>query len=194
VMHNDFVILGPAADKAGITGIHDASSALKKIASSGALFVSRGDDSGTHSKEQFLWKQTGLKIKTGTSVLSAKGKSKSIRFTQPEGNWYYSLGQGMGKVLTFADEKQAYTLADRGTYIKYKFGRKQGLGLEVLCEGDQLLYNPYGVIPVNPEKHPHVKFKLANQFAEWIVSSKAQQLIANYRLEGKQLFFPDAIQ
>lgn len=192
VMHNDFVILGPAEDKAGIKGSTDSAVALKKIASSGSLFISRGDDSGTHSKEQFLWSRTGLKMKKRASVITKKGKKKTINFTQPSGSWYYSLGQGMGKVLTFADEKQAYTLADRGTFIKYKFGRTQGIDLEVLCQGDQRLHNPYGVIPVNPEKHPHVKFGLAKQYAEWIVSDKAQKMIANYRLEEKQLFYPDA--
>ncbi|MBU2643928.1 substrate-binding domain-containing protein [bacterium] len=194
VMHNDFVILGSSQDKAGIRGTSDASAALKKIATSGSLFISRGDDSGTHTKEQALWKQAGLEMKKVQSVITKKGKKTTISFTQPSGDWYYSLGQGMGKVLTFADEKQAYTLSDRGTYIKYKFGRKQGIDLEVLCEGDQLLYNPYGVIPVNPKKHPHTKFDLARQYAEWIVSPKAQKMIADYRLEGKQLFYPDAIQ
>ena len=97
----------------------------------------------------------------------------------------------MGKTITFAEEKQAYTMSDRGTYIKYKYGRKQGLDLEVLGEGDAILANPYGVIPINPAKHPHVKIKLAEQFAQWLVSPRGQQVIADYRLVGKPLFYPD---
>jgi tungstate transport system substrate-binding protein len=99
----------------------------------------------------------------------------------------------MGKALTFADEKQAYIMADRGTYIKYKFGRDIPIELEVLCEGDPLLANPYGVIPINPQKHPHVKAGLAKEFAAWLVSKKGQAVIDNYRLLGKQLFYPDAL-
>ncbi len=193
VMHNDFVILGPTSDKAGIKELSDASIALKRIAASGSMFISRGDDSGTHTKEQYLWKQSGLKMKKTSSVITKKGKKKTVNYTQPQGNWYYSLGQGMGKVLTFADEKRAYTLSDRGTFIKYKYGRKEKFDLDVLCQGDLILHNPYGVIPVNPKKHPHTKYKLAKQFAEWIVAAKAQKLIADYRLVGKQLFYPDAV-
>ena len=99
----------------------------------------------------------------------------------------------MSKVLTYAEEKQAYTMSDRGTYIKFKYGRSQGYELNVLCEGDVNLFNPYGVIPVNPKTHPHVKYNLAKQFAEWIVLARAQKLIADYKLVGKQLFYPDAI-
>ncbi len=194
VMHNDFVILGPADDPAGINGIKNASAALKKIAKAKKLFASRGDDSGTHTKEQALWKSTGIKLKETSTKIVKKGKEKSISFTQPEGKWYRSLGQGMGKTITFADEKQAYTIADRGTYIKFKHGNKKAISLEVLCEGDTILANPYGVIPVNPKKHPHVKHSLAKKFAEWIVSPKGQSLIANYRLIGKQLFYPDAVK
>lgn len=193
VMHNDFVILGPANDPAGIKGYRNARVALRRIAASRSKFISRGDDSGTHTKEQFLWKQTGLLMKTVSSVITKKGKRKTVKSAQPAGNWYFSLGQGMGKVLTFADEKQAYTLSDRGTYIKYKYGRKEAFDLEVICEGDPTLHNPYGVIPVSPKKHPHVKYDLARQFAEWIVAPKAQKLIGDYRLVGKQLFYPDAI-
>ena len=195
VMHNDFVILGPPDDPAGIKGMTDAAAALKKIAFAEAKFVSRGDDSGTHTKEQDLWKATGLQMVVQKTSFVKKGKEREISFTHPVGlgGWYLSIGQGMGKTITFADEKRAYTLADRGTYVKYKFGRKEGLDLEVLCEGDPLLYNPYGVIPVNPEKHPHVKLNLANQFAEWLVSPKGQGLIAGYKLLGMQLFHPDAI-
>lgn len=196
VMHNDFVILGPPKDPAGIKGMTDAAKALEKITGSGASFVSRGDDSGTHTKEQGLWKATGLKLLEKASTIVKKGKKRSISFTHPPGlgKTYLSIGQGMGKTLTFADEKQAYTLADRGTYIKYKFGRDIPIILEVLCEGDPKLANPYGVIPINPKKHPHVKFGLAEEFAEWLVSKKGQSVIANYRLLGKQLFYPDAMQ
>ncbi|MBT3225382.1 MAG: solute-binding protein [Deltaproteobacteria bacterium] len=193
VMHNDFVILGPANDPAKVKNSSSASSALKKIALNQSTFVSRGDDSGTHTKEQFLWKQTKLKMKTTTTTITKKGKKKSVSYSQPIGSWYNSIGQGMGKVLTYADEKQSYTMSDRGTYIKYKFGRKQKFDLTVLHEGDKALANPYGIIPINPKTHPHVKHKLAVQFAEWLVSARGQKLIDGYRLIGKQLFYPDAI-
>jgi len=195
VMHNDFVIIGPRRDPAGIKGTRGAPVALKKIAIAKAKFVSRGDDSGTHTKEQQLWAATGLPLVSKTTNIVKKGKKRGLTFKHPKGlgKWYISIGQGMGKAITYTDEKQAYTLSDRGTYIKYKFGRKEGLDLEVLCEGDQALYNSYGVIPVNPEKYPHVKFDLADRFARWLVSPKGQVLIANYKLLGKQLFYPDAI-
>ncbi|MDD4073630.1 MAG: substrate-binding domain-containing protein [Desulfobacterales bacterium] len=193
VMHNDFVILGPSADPAGIKGETDAAKALKKIAESGSLFVSRGDDSGTHTKEQALWKLTGLPLIEHTSPITSGSQTRQIRFIQPDGKWYMSIGQGMGKTLTFADEKRAYALADRGTYIKYKLGRKEGLDLEVLSEGDASLQNLYGVIPVNPAKYPHVKYEAAEKFAQWLVSPRGQKLIADYKLLGQQLFYPDAI-
>jgi len=195
VMHNDFIILGPQQDPAGIRGQKDAAAALSRIAYSQALFVSRGDDSGTHTKEQALWKATGLDLDIKASAIVNKGKKRTVRCMQPRGSekWYLSIGQGMGKTITFADEKRAYTLADRGTYIKYKYGRGAGLDLEVLCEGDPLMNNPYGVIPVNSQKHPHVQYDLAKQLAEWLVSPKGQSLILNYRLLGQQLFYPDAI-
>ncbi len=196
VMHNDFVILGPADDPAKIKGMTAAPEALKKIADSKALFISRGDDSGTHTKEQALWQKTGLKIEKTTNTIVQKGNKKEISFVHPadSGEWYLSIGQGMGKTIMFADEKQAYTLADRGTYIKYKYGRDVPVELEVLCEGDPLLANPYGVIPINPQKHPHVKYKLAEEFAQWLVSDRGQAVIADYRLLGKQLFYPDAMK
>ncbi|MDD2390215.1 MAG: substrate-binding domain-containing protein [Desulfobacterales bacterium] len=193
VMHNDFVILGPSADPAGIKGETDVAKALKKIAESGSVFVSRGDDSGTHTKEQELWKLTGLTLIERITSIASGGKTREIRFIQPDGKWYMSIGQGMGKTLTFADEKRAYALADRGTYIKYKLGRKEGLDLEVLSEGDASLQNLYGVIPVNPAKYPHVKYEAAEKFAQWLVSPKGQKLIADYKLLGQQLFYPDAI-
>jgi tungstate transport system substrate-binding protein len=195
VMHNDFVILGPAADPAGVKGTHDAAKALKKIAIRRAGFVSRGDDSGTHTKEKALWKATGLPLKTEATEMVKRGKRQEVFFQHPEGlgQWYLSIGQGMGKTLTYAEEKQAYTVADRGTYLKYKFGRKQGLDLEIFCQGDPKLFNPYGIIPINPTRHPHLKFKWADRFAQWLVSPKAQGLIARYKIAGRQAFFPDAI-
>lgn len=195
VMHNDFVIVGPEKDPAGIKGMTDATMALRKIAEAEAEFVSRGDDSGTHTKEQALWKGTGLPLTTESREIVRGGKKATLSFQHPGGlgEWYLSIGQGMGKVLTYAEEKQAYTLSDRGTYLKYKFGREQGLDLEILCEGDPALFNPYGVIPVNPKKHPHVKYEWAESFANWLISPKAQAMIANYKIEGKQAFFPDAI-
>ena len=195
VMHNDFVILGPASDPAKIKGLEDAVTALKKVAEAKAKFVSRGDDSGTHTKEQELWKATGLPLKTENKTIVKKGKKTSIKFTHPGGigEWYLSIGQGMGKTLTFAEQKQTYTLSDRGTYLKYKFGRKQGLDLEILCQSDPKLFNPYGVIPINPKKYPHVKYDLAETFAKWLISEKAQELIAKYRIQGQPAFFPDAI-
>jgi tungstate transport system substrate-binding protein len=192
VMHNDFVILGPAADPASIKGQKSAAKALAGIAGAGQAFVSRGDDSGTHTKEQALWKASGLALETTSQTIVKKGKKRDISFVRPAGDWYLSIGQGMGKTLTLADEKQAYTLADRGTYIKYKFGRDVPIALEVLCEGDPMLANPYGVIPINPAKHSHVNYELAKEFAEWLVSERGQSAIADYRLLGKQLFYPDA--
>jgi len=196
VMHNDFVVLGPLDDPAGIKGMQKASETLKQIAATGSLFISRGDDSGTHTKEQALWKTSGLDLVVQKSTIFKKGRKKSVSFIYPKGSnkWYLSIGQGMGKTITFADEKKAYTLADRGTYIKYKYGRNVSLDLEVMCEGDTILDNPYGVIPVNPDKHPHVRYRQAKQFAEWLVSPKGQFLISNYRLNGKRLFYPDAVK
>jgi len=195
VMHNDFVIVGPKADPAAIRGKKDASRALTMIASKEASFVSRGDDSGTHTKEQALWKASGIPLETTSTEIMSKGKKKKLSFIYPGGlgKWYFSIGQGMGKTLTFAEEKQAYTLTDRGTYLNYKFGREQGLDLEILCEGDPLLFNPYGIIPINPKKYPHVKFDLADQFAKWLVSPKVQTMIARYKIQGQQAFYPDAV-
>ncbi len=194
VMHNDFVILGGAADPAGIKGMSDAGKALGKIADAKVTFVSRGDDSGTHTKEQFLWNQSGVKLDKKTQSIMKKGKKKEITFSAPadSGSWYMSIGQGMGKTVTFTEEKQAYTMSDRGTYIKYKYGKTPAVELDVLCEGGADLANPYGIIPVNPKKHPHVQNDLAMAFVEWITSEKGQKMIGDYRLEGKQLFYPDA--
>ncbi len=194
VMHNDFIIVGPASDKAAVKGVAEGADAVKKIAAAKATFISRGDDSGTHAKEQELWKGSGLSLENSVSTMEKDGKQVEIKSVHPaaSSDWYLSVGQGMGKTLTIADEKQAYTIADRGTYIKYEFGREVPVNLEILCEGGSQLANPYGVIPVNPQKHPHVKAELAEQMAQWLVSAKGQQVIADYKLHGKQLFFPDA--
>jgi tungstate transport system substrate-binding protein len=173
VMHNDFVIVGPGSDPAGVGGLRDAARALKRIAAGPYDFVSRGDDSGTHGKEKALWNKAGL---------------------VPSGRWYHSIGQGMGKTLVYAEEKGAYTLTDRGTFLKYKYGRTGGLDLDVLVEGDERLFNPYGVIPVNPAKHPHVRRDAAERAARWFVSPRAQTLIANYRIHGRPAFFPDVVR
>ena len=196
VMHNDFIILGPPGDQAGIHGLRNAAEALAKLARAHALFVSRGDDSGTHSKEQALWKATGLVLENKTSTMVKKGKKIAVNFILPKESdrWYFSIGQGMGKAITFADEKRAYTLADRGTFIKYKYGRSIPIELEIMIEGDPALNNPYGVIPVEPKLHSHVQYSLAEQFAKWLVSAKGQSLISNYKLFGKQLFYPDALK
>jgi len=193
VMHNDFVIVGPPDDPAGIKGMKDAPKALEAIAKNRAGFISRGDDSGTHTKEQALWQSTDLKLEKHSMTIVKGGKNVEVSFLSPPGlgKWYQSIGQGMGKTLTFADEKRAYTLADRGTYIKYKFGSQNPIDLDILCEGDSALANPYGVIPVNPKKFPHVKYDLAKEFAEWLMSERGQVLIRDYRVLGKQLFVPD---
>lgn len=182
VMHNDFVIVGPASDPAGIKGIAPLE-ALKGIADKQMPFISRGDDSGTHAKELSLWKASGLPLE----------KSGTTNYEAPAGEWYLSIGQGMGKTLIMAEEKMAYALTDRGTYIQQKFGKTPAIELEILVEGNEQLFNPYGVIPVNPQKYPHVKAEAAARFAEWLISHRGQALIANYTLEGRQLFFPDAI-
>lgn len=193
VMHNDFVVLGPKNDPAGIKGQRDAAVALKAIAVTQSMFVSRGDDSGTHTKEQALWAASGVPLIKASQTIIKKGKKREISSKRPAAakDWYISIGQGMGKVITYADEKQAYTLADRGTYIKYKFGKSPAIDLEVLSEGDVALANPYGIIPVNPQKYPDTQYRLAMEFVHWITGPKGQELIANYRLEGKQLFYPD---
>jgi tungstate transport system substrate-binding protein len=194
VMHNDFVVIGPKKDPAKIAGMTDAAAAFRKIAESASKFVSRGDDSGTHTKEQQIWKAAGVPLVTETKEIIKNGQPVQITFEQPQGlgEWYLSIGQGMGATITFAEEKQTYTLSDRGTYIAYKYGRSQGLDLDILCEGDAELKNEYGLIPVNPKKYPHVRYDLAGQFADWIMAPKGQTLIADYKLHGKQLFYPDA--
>ncbi len=169
VMYNDFVIVGPSDDPAGVSGMESATEALAMIAGAEVVFVSRGDDSGTHTKELSLWAAAEI---------------------DPEGNWYISAGQGMGAVITMAEELGAYTLSDRATYAARK---AVGLGLEVLVAGDPLLFNPYGVIPVNPDTHPQVNAELAQAFAHWIISLPTQDLIAGYERDGSPLFTPDSV-
>jgi tungstate transport system substrate-binding protein len=196
VMHNDFVILGPEADPAGIKGLKGAADALLAIAESKSLFVSRGDDSGTHTREQELWRATGLTLAEAKQTVVKKGEKRLVSFVHPAGlgDWYLSIGQGMGKTLTFADEKRAYALVDRGTYIKYRFGRDLPLDLDILGEGDPALANPYSAIPVSPARHHHVNYDLARRFAEWLVSKRGQTVIGRYRLLDRQLFYPDIWQ
>ncbi len=196
VMHNDFVLVGPAKDPAGIKKTVAVSAALNRIARAKAIFISRGDDSGTHTKEQALWAAAGLELVKKTQTIVKKGKKSDVSSRRPAASdsWYLSIGQGMGKALTYADEKRAYTLSDRGTYIKYKYGKTPALELDVLGEGDAKLANPYGIIPVNPKKYPHVQHEMAMQFVNWITGARGQKLIADYRLEGKQLFYPDVIK
>jgi tungstate transport system substrate-binding protein len=170
VMYNDFVIVGPADDPAGIQGMESAADAFAAIAASESTFVSRGDDSGTHTKEKAIWEAAGI---------------------TPEGDWYLSAGQGMGAVLTMSAESQAYTLSDRATYLS---ALADGLDLEVMVEGDPILFNPYGVIPVNPETHPGVNIELADQFVEWLTSVETQELIGSFTVNGQALFTPDSEQ
>jgi tungstate transport system substrate-binding protein len=170
VMYNDFVIVGPGADPAGIAGSGDAAAALKKIADEQAVFASRGDNSGTHKKEVALWRDAGVDIEAAS------------------GGWYRETGSGMGATLNTAVGMGAYALTDRGTWIS--FGNKGGH--EILVEGDDKLFNQYGVILVNPDRHPHVKRADGQAFIDWILGADGQAAIAAYRLGGKQLFFPNA--
>ena len=170
VMHNDFVIVGPAADSAKIKGENSAAAAFKEIAGANALFISRGDNSGTHSQEKKLWKTTGV---------------------NPEGQkWYQQTGLGMGQTLNVAAEKKGYTLADRGTYLSLK----KNLGLDILVEGDSALLNIYHVIEVNVDKWPKVNVDGAKAFADFMVSKKTQNIIKTFGMDkfGSPLFFPDA--
>jgi len=171
VMYNDFVIIGPPADPAKVKGMKSAADALKAIAASGSSFVSRGDKSGTHTKELSLWKKAG---------------------TEPAGQkWYLEVGQGMEKTQRIADEKKAYTLTDRGTWLATK--DKDKLDLVIVLEGDPVLFNQYGVMAVNPEKHKHVKFKEAMQFVDWIISKDGQAAVAAFKdKNGNPLFIPNA--
>ena len=170
VMYNDFVIVGPKSDPAGISGLNDPLKALSRIAATKALFISRGDESGTHKKEKSLWQKTGLRILDKT------------------GKWYRETGSGMGATLNIAAGMGAYTLTDRATWIAFANKRD----LVIVNQGSPLLFNQYGVIMVNPKKHPHVNRKGAQAFIDWITGPKGQSAIARYRLHGKQLFFPNA--
>ncbi|MDR9769581.1 substrate-binding domain-containing protein [Acetomicrobium sp.] len=172
VMYNDFIIIGPADDPAGIKGL-TSTEAFKKIAEKKAIFVSRADESGTHMKEKFVWQQAGLDV-------------------PDKEEWYVQTGQGMLITINVAAEKKGYTLTDRGTYIKYEANYEGKPPLVILSEGDPYLLNQYSVIAVNPERCPKVKYDLAKKFIEWMASPRAQQAIENFRLMGKQLFFPNA--
>ena len=171
VMHNDFVILGPPEDPAGVEGMTDAAAAVGKIARAGATFVSRADNSGTHVKELELWKAAGV---------------------GPKESDYLETGKKMGGTLLVAHEKRAYVLTDRGTYIAY--ASKKLIDLPILVEGDTMLFNPYTIIPVNREKHPSARYDEAMELVEWIRSEKGQKLIADFRMDGKVLFHPDVHQ
>ena len=170
VMYNDFVLVGPRADPAKVAGGKDVAAAFKKIAEKKAPFVSRGDRSGTHSAELRYWKDAGVDIATG------------------KGTWYRDTGSGMGPALNSAASMSAYILADRGTWLSFK-NRND---LVIVVEGDRKMFNPYGVMLVNPAKHPHVKKADGTAFIDWLVSPEGQGTIAAYKIHGEQLFFPDA--
>jgi tungstate transport system substrate-binding protein len=172
VMFNDFIIIGPASDPAGIAGMRDVNEALRRIAAARAPFISRGDRSGTHAAELRLWQQAG--------VDPAQGR----------GAWYREVGQGMGPALNTAAAQGAYILADRGTWLSFR--NRQDL--KIVVEGDVRLFNQYGVMLVNPQRHPHVKSTDAQRFIDWIVSPAGQGAIAGYRINGEQLFLPNARQ
>ena len=170
VMYNDFILIGPKADPAGVKGSRDIVAALGAIKAKGADFISRGDKSGTHQAEINLWKVAGVDI----------GKDK--------GPWYKKIGQGMGAALNTASASNAYVLADRGTWLSFK---NRG-DLVIAVEGDKRLFNQYGVMLVNPEKYPSVKKDLGQQLIDWLVSSEGQKAIADYKINGEQLFYPNA--
>lgn len=172
VMYNDFVLIGPKSDPAKIAGGKDILEALKKVQTAQAPFVSRGDKSGTHMAELDLWKAAGIDL------------------DKAKGAWYRDTGQGMGPALNTASSMNAYILADRGTWLAFK---NRG-DLEVLVEGDKRLFNQYGVMLVNPEKFPSVKKDLGQQFVDWVISPEGQKAIADYKINGEQLFFPNANQ
>jgi tungstate transport system substrate-binding protein len=170
VMYNDFIIVGPAEDPAGIKGMSDVAEAFRKIAEAEEMFISRGDNSGTHLKELAVWEKAGI---------------------NPNGNWYISAGQGMGDVITMTNELQAYTLSDRATYLARK---NLGLDLVIVLEGDEILLNPYGVISVNPDKNPNIQNHLAEIMIDWIISVPVQEKIAEYGVVefGDSVFIPDS--
>jgi len=170
VMYNDFVLVGPKSDPAGIHGTKDIAAALVAIETKQAPFVSRGDRSGTHSAELKLWKAAGVDIATA------------------KGPWYKDIGQGMGAALNTASTMNAYVLSDRGTWLSFK---NRG-DLAIMVEGDKRLFNQYGVMLVNPEKHPNVKVKAGQAFVDWLISPEGQEAIGAYKIDGQQLFFPNA--
>jgi len=167
VMYNDFIVVGPGADPAKVRGMKSAIGSFRRILESGATFVSRGDDSGTDKMEKGYWGEVGRR---------------------PQGRQYLSAGQGMGEVLTMADHLGAYTLTDRATYGAYR----ARVGLDIVVEGDPKMFNPYGVIAVNPARYPDVNFKGAMQFVEWITGEDGRRAITDFRVNGEQLFFPTA--
>ena len=171
VMYNDFVLIGPKSDPAGVKGMKDVAKALQMIKDKQAPFISRGDRSGTHLAELALW-----------------NKNAGIDIEKEKGPWYKSIGQGMGAALNTASASNAYVLSDRGTWISFK---NKG-DLVIAVEGDKRLFNQYGVMLVNPEKHPNVKKDLGQQFIDWLVSPEGQKAIANYKINGEQLFYPNA--
>ena len=170
VMYNDFVLIGPKSDPASINGGRDIVAALKIIKDKGAPFISRGDRFGTHIAELNLWKAAGIDIE------------------KDKGPWYKSIGQGMGAALNTAAASNAYVLSDRGTWLSFK---NRG-DLTISVEGDKRLFNQYGVILVNPQKHPHVKKELGQAFIDWLISPEGQKAIADYKINGQQLFYPNA--
>ena len=170
VMYNDFVLIGPKSDPAGIKGTKDIVAALKAIRDKRAAFISRGDRSGTHQAELKLWNIAGIDIGT------------------EKGPWYKDVGQGMGAALNTASAADAHVLSDRGTWLSFK---NKG-NLMIVVEGDKRLFNQYGVMLVNPEKHPTVKKELGQQFIDWLISPEGQQAIADYKIDGQQLFYPNA--
>jgi tungstate transport system substrate-binding protein len=172
VMFNDFVITGPGADPARIAGLRDTNEALRRIAQARARFISRGDRSGTHAAELRLWQLAGVDPTTG------------------RGQWYREVGQGMGPALNTAAAQGAYVLTDRGTWLSFRNRQDQ----RILVQGDTRLFNQYGVMLVNPRRHPHVKAADGQRFIDWIVSPAGQDAIASYRINGEQLFFPNARQ
>jgi tungstate transport system substrate-binding protein len=171
VMYNDFILVGPTADPAGISGTSDVTEALTEIAAAQVPFASRGDDSGTHKAELRLWQAAAIDVEAAS------------------GTWYRKTGSGMGPTLNTAAGMDAYALADRGTWLSFK---NKG-DLTVLVEGDKRLSNQYGVILVNPQKHPHVKAKDGQAFVDWLISPEGQHAIAAYKIDGQQLFFPNYV-
>jgi tungstate transport system substrate-binding protein len=171
VMYNDFVLVGPKSDPAGIKGMKDIAKALQTIKDKQADFISRGDRSGTHSAELALW-----------------NKDAGIDIEKEKGPWYKSIGQGMGAALNTAGASNGYVLSDRGTWLSFK---NKG-DLQILVEGDKRLFNQYGVMLVNPAKHPNVKKELGQAFIDWLISPEGQKAIANYKINGEQLFYPNA--